>query len=1047
MEPANWNRVRKIFVDVVGQKPDERSDFLNDACGGDSEIRREVESLLSSYKDADSFLETPAAVEFEKTELAAGQTIGHYRVIEQIGSGGMGNVYLAKDGKLDRKVAIKILDEKFSSDESSLQRFINEAKAASGLNHPNILVIHEVGETDELQYIVSEYVEGKTLRALIEENSLNLTKILDISIQIASALSTAHESKLVHRDIKPENIMVRSDGVVKILDFGLAKLIEQQCVSQIGFEDETIKQNQTAKGVILGTVNYMSPEQAKGKKVDERTDIFSFGVVLYEMITGQNPFAAETTNETIAAILKSGPKPISVYVPNVSSKLEAIVNKCLRKDKSKRYQNAKALLSDLKELELEAKLEQSASPNLVKFNENEGEKTAIIKEQDSVKQIATTAEQRNISSAGYIPQSVKQNKFAVFGILATLIVSAIALSFYIYSNATTTSALTDKDVILLTDFENKTGEDIFDGTLKQGLWIQLRQSPFLSIFPDEQTRNTLKLMKRSKDERITRELAREICQRQGLKAYVGGTIAKFGTAYALTLEAVNSVSAETFAITQVEAENKEKILQALSQASTEMRKKLGESLVTIERFDKPLEATTNSFEALKAYSDAVDLIASGKENESLPYFKRAIELDRKFAMAYLRISGNYISLAKYKLADVALRNAFELREHASERERVLIESSYYASIHRDINKSKEILEIAKRNYPRDGAIRAFLASYYLKLGKFDTALTEYRELTRIMNEIISADLNFQSNGISVNPNVQMGVIKIFQGETGKAKEFFDKSGIRNSNLCLGWLFAIAFVEENEKELNEILRLNENRDGECNNLLLRTGTEIVKGKWKSAERFVKKAVALEQKKNNKEKATLYSVAYVSRATVFGDCSKTKILENSPVDYYVNVFPSTFSPLGLARCGKFAEAERQINKLREKYPNGTLENGLWIPMFKAQIELEKGNAKKAVEIMENAREYEWAFGSWLQPQYILAEAYLKSGENRKAKAEFQKILDMRGKGSLSHPYPLALLGKARATKDKREYEKFFEWWKDADEDLEILIEAKKEYENLN
>ncbi len=1056
MAEKNWQKVKEIFVDVMQQKPEVRQKFLQRVCDSDNEIRREVESLLSSYDGAASFMETPAAIELGKIsndkspQLRTGQTLGHYKIIEQIGKGGMGEVYLAKDTKLDRKVAIKILFEKFSEHESNLQRFIQEAKTASSLNHPNILVIHEIGETENSQYIVSEHIEGKTLRELTKTKSLKLAEVLDFSVQIAGALAAAHKATLIHRDIKPENIMVRPDGFLKILDFGLAKLVEQKNLSINSLEDETLKQNQTAKGIILGTVNYMSPEQAKGKIVDEQTDIFSFGIVLYELITGLNPFASETTNETIAAILKSEPKPISFYVPDISPKLEQIVSKALRKDLKKRYQNIKDLLSDLdefkQELEFESKLERSASPNLVRFNEKVGEKTAIIKDQDSVEQIATTAEQRNISSAEYIIQNVKQNKVAVFGVLAVLIISAISLSFYYYSSNSKTIGLTDKDVILLADFENKTGEDAFDGTLKQGLLFQLRQSPFLSIFSEEQARNTLELMKRAKDERITRELAREICQRQGLKAYIVGTISKLGTAYALTLEAVNSISGEKIAITQVEAENKEKILQALSQGSTEMRKKLGESLATVEKFDKPLEATTNSFEALKAYTDGDELFVNGKQFKSLPFFQRAIELDPQFAMAYLKIGHNYIPNGKYELAKEAFRKAFELREHVSERERVLIERSYFYSEHGDIESSKEALEIAKRNYPRDAVIRARLGSDYFGLGKLDAAYAEFEEANRILNEVNSPDPEFQSKSLSISPIFQMGMIKLMQGDTDKAREFMNKSGTKNTIAGHGWLFCLAFVEGNEKELKEILKWYENKDGEYNGFLLQAHAEAFKGKWKTSEQFFKKAVALAQKKKNQENVTLYSVAYASWAAEMGDCSKTEILETAPIENYKNVYPVTFTPIGLARCGKFVEAEKQIKNLQEKYPNGTLENGIWIPMFKAQIELERGNAEEAVRIMENSKEYEWAFGSWLYPQYIRAQSYLKAGENEKAKAEFQRILDNHGRGPLAVSYPLAQLGKARATKDKREYEKFFEYWKDADEDLEILIEAKKEYENL-
>ncbi len=641
----------------------------------------------------------------------------------------------------------------------------------------------------------------------------------------------------------------------------------------------------------------------------------------------------------------------------------------------------------------------------------------------------------------------KKTKSKIAIIASVLIISVLTAGVYFYSKTISATPLTDRDVILLTDFENKTGDILFDGTLKTGLLLQLRQSPFLSIFSEARARKTLELMKRSRDANITKKIGREICQRQGLKAYVVGTIAKFGTKYALTLEAFNSQTDESIALAQVEAESEETVLKSLSDATSDLRKQLGESLTTVEKFDKPLEATTSSLRALKAYSDAVELVADGKEEEALRYFQQAVALDHNFAMAYLRLSGNYSSLVRYKLAAEALQKAFELREHASEREKVLIESSYYFFIQRDIKRSIEILKIAKRNYPRDAVIRAFRTHYYLRLGKLEEAFKEYEETIRIMNEVKTADVEFQSSSFSINPNFQMGIIKVMRGETGKAKEFFNKSGVRNSNVCLGWLFAISFMEGNERELDELKKLNRDRDGVCNTFLLQAKAASFKGKRKSTEEFYKKAVDFAQKKNNPARATLSSVALSSAAVEFGDCSNTETLENTPVDYYVSVFPLTFSPLALARCGKLAEAENQINKLKEKYPNGTLENGIWIPMFKAQIELEKGNPKAAIGLLENAKEYEWAYGARFYPQYILAQAYRKLGENENAKIEFQKILDNRGRAPLDGLYPLAQLGKARVTKDKREYEKFFEYWKDADEDLEILIEAKKEYENLN
>ena len=371
MVDEKWQKVREVFDDALRRKPEERRKFVHEVCGVDKTLLAEVESLLSSLDSAESFMETPAVakvasvIEAETKQLKRGKCFGHYEIIEQIGEGGMGEVYLARDKKLDRQVAVKILNEKFSQDESNLHRFIQEAKAASALNHPNILTIYEVGEANEAHYIVSEFIKGKTLREILKQSSLKLAEILDISIQIASALIAAHEAHLVHRDIKPENIMLRPDGFVKVLDFGLAKLIERKNKSILGLEEETFRQNQTAKGLILGTVNYMSPEQAKGEQVGEQTDIFSFGSVVYEMIAGRTPFVSDSVSETFANLINTEPPPLSRFAANVPDELERVVLKMLRKNKTERYQTMNDVLADLKDLKeglsFEEKLERKTS--------------------------------------------------------------------------------------------------------------------------------------------------------------------------------------------------------------------------------------------------------------------------------------------------------------------------------------------------------------------------------------------------------------------------------------------------------------------------------------------------------------------------------------------------------------------------------------------------------------------------------------------------------------------------------------------------------------
>ncbi len=629
MVDHNWQKVREIFDAALRRRPEERPGFVNEVCGDDKTLLAEVESLLSSLGSADSFMETPAVakvahmIEVETKKLKTGKCFGHYEIMNQIGFGGMGEVYLARDKKLDRKVAIKILNEEFSQDESNLQRFVSEAKAASALNHPNILTIYEFGEAEDARFIVSEYIEGKTLREIIRESKLTLPEILDISIQITGALSAAHKAHLVHRDIKPENIIIRPDGYVKVLDFGLAKLVEQKNKSILSLEEPTVRQNLTAKGVILGTVNYMSPEQAKGERVDERTDIFSLGVLIYEMLAGKPPFEGGNAIETIGSILNKEPVSLSRQTPEVPHEIERIINKALRKDREERYQTAKDLLIDLKDvrqdLEFQNKLERTAAPD------REEAKTQVFD--------ATTSDiaPHTTSSAEYIINSLKHHKrLALLG-LVPLLIASIALSFFFFNRP---PVLTEKDTILLADFVNTTGDAVFDLTLKQALAVQLGQTPFLNIYPDDRVQETLRLMNRKPDERITKDVAREICERNGIKAMLLGSIASLGNNYVITLEALNPRTGEALAREQIEAAGKEQVLGKLGDAAKKLREKLGESLQTIEKFDASVEqATTSSLEALKAFSIGQQLQMVGKTNESIPFHKRAVELDPNFASA------------------------------------------------------------------------------------------------------------------------------------------------------------------------------------------------------------------------------------------------------------------------------------------------------------------------------------------------------------------------------------------------------------------------------
>jgi serine/threonine protein kinase len=598
MTPERWHQVKQIFQSAIECPPDERAAFLARACAGDPELRSEVESLISSHDQAGDSIDAMAAE--AATEMIAddqanpiiGKHIGHYKVLGRIGRGGMGEVFLAQDTKLGRKVALKLLRNEYTTDEDRLRRFQQEARAASALNHPNILTIHEIGQEGSLHFIATEYVEGETLREHAARARVTLSQMLDVAVQAATALGAAHQAGIVHRDIKPENLMLRTDGYVKVLDFGLAKLTESTAGSDTAAP--TRLKVETEPGVVMGTVTYMSPEQARGLAVDARTDIWSLGAMMYEMAAGCRPFEGETASDVIALILQKEPLPLGHYAAEVPPDLERIVKTALRKDKEERYQTVKDLLIDVKslrkELELKAEIERSSPPAPSR----------------TTRRRQPTAPTTYGSSPGYIVNGIKQHRRATASALALVLAAPVALFFYF--NRAKALTLTEKDTILVADIDNTTGDQVFDGTLKQALAIQLEQSPFLNILPEERVREALGYMGRSPDARVTKDLAREICQRQGIKAMLVGSISSLGSHYVVGLETIDGQTANVIAREQTEAESKEQVLKSLGGAATKLREKLGESLASIQKFDAPLEqATTPSLDALKAFTTGNEL--------------------------------------------------------------------------------------------------------------------------------------------------------------------------------------------------------------------------------------------------------------------------------------------------------------------------------------------------------------------------------------------------------------------------------------------------------
>jgi len=919
-------------------------------------------------------------------DLKTDNSVGQYRILSKIGSGGMGDVFLADDTKLGRKVAIKFLSQKFSQDENLLNRFVQEAKAASALNHPNILTVYDVGEHEGTHYMSAEFIDGQTLRERMKSR-LSFDEILSIVIQTAEALSAAHQAGIVHRDIKPENIMVRSDGYVKVLDFGLAKLTEMMNSDS---EEETKKLVKTNPGVVMGTVSYMSPEQARGKPTDARSDVFSFGIVVYEMLTGRLPFEGETVTDILSSIISSEPQSVTSLASHLPRELQRIVQKTLKKKRDQRYQSTRDLLGDLKELrdelQLEAKLEQTAVPS---------------KPENAV----TSSPRHSISSGSGT-----------------------------------------KDSILLTEFENSTGESIFDQTLKMALAFSLAQSPFLDIVPDSKVSQTLRLMGRNPSEKVTKELGEEICMRQNLKAFITGSITKFGEIYVLTLEAINARNNESLGREFEQVSSREEVLNALTRAAAGLRERLGESLSSIEKFNVPSESiTTSSLEALKIFVLGREQIVNGRQFEAIPFYKKALELDPEFALAYTELAVVYRNTDQWKLAAEMTEKAFKLRDAVSESEKLRITYYYHNFVNGELDKAIDTLELWRNTYPNFVVSYVSLSDSMERIGQSEKAVAFAREGIRIDPNYATIYMNLVESLVSL-------------GRYDEAKDTCKTAFERKLDGTYFHLFPlmIAFVENDAAALQANLRWFAGRDDEHLAFDVQARAAAVMGKWRMAQDFSRRSVDLATHTNAQEVAGKYAAEQAVRVVFWSsgtglpskdDATLRSVLRaqtNKALSLEKGQIVVVTVALALAAAGQSDDATKLLNELLAQRPNDTLLKHLWAPTIKAAIWFQAGKIKEAIEELEITERLEKA--GEFYPQYLRGLANLELGRSTDAAREFNKILNNRGEAPLSSLYPLAQLGKARATKDKAEYERFLEMWKDADKDMPALTAARKEYESL-